>query len=108
VLVPFWLVWAMAGRKATSEVWPAALTAGASFGVVQFLVSNFIGPEQPAADHGPAVGAEPGPHHGRELQRRGDGQDDRRQSIVVVGAATGQQGVLVFLQSDLLFWMIPG
>ena len=42
--MPFWLVWAMAGRKATFEVWPAALTAGVSFGLVQFLVSNFIGP----------------------------------------------------------------
>jgi lactate permease len=45
LLIPFWLVWALAGRKATFEVWPAALTAGASFGLVQFLVSNFIGPE---------------------------------------------------------------
>lgn len=45
LIVPFWLVWALAGRKATLEVWPAALTAGASFGLVQFLVSNFIGPE---------------------------------------------------------------
>ena len=45
LIVPFWLVWALAGRKATFEVWPAALTAGASFGLVQFLVSNFIGPE---------------------------------------------------------------
>jgi lactate permease len=45
LIVPFWLVWALAGRTATLEVWPAALTAGASFGLVQFLVSNFIGPE---------------------------------------------------------------
>jgi lactate permease len=45
LIVPFWLVWALAGRKATFEVWPAALTAGASFGLVQFLVSNFLGPE---------------------------------------------------------------
>jgi lactate permease len=45
LIVPFWLVWALAGRKATLEVWPAALTVGASFGLVQFLVSNFIGPE---------------------------------------------------------------
>ncbi len=45
LIVPFWLVWALAGRKATFEVWPAALTAGASFGLVQFLVSNFVGPE---------------------------------------------------------------
>ena len=44
LIVPFWLVWAMAGRKATLEVWPAALTAGVSFGLVQFLVSNYIGP----------------------------------------------------------------
>ena len=45
LIVPFWLVWALAGRKATFEVWPAALTVGVSFGLVQFLVSNFIGPE---------------------------------------------------------------
>ncbi len=45
LIVPFWLVWAMAGRKATVVVWPAALTTGVSFGLVQFLVSNFIGPE---------------------------------------------------------------
>jgi lactate permease len=45
LIVPFWLVWALVGRKATFEVWPAALTVGVSFGLVQFLVSNFIGPE---------------------------------------------------------------
>ena len=45
VIVPFWLVWALAGRKATFEVWPAALTVGVSFGLVQFLVSNLVGPE---------------------------------------------------------------
>ena len=45
LIVPFWLVWTLAGRKAAFEVWPAALTVGASFGLVQFLVSNFIGPE---------------------------------------------------------------
>jgi lactate permease len=44
VLVPFWLVWVMAGRKAMMEVWPACLVAGLSFAVPQFLVSNFYGP----------------------------------------------------------------
>jgi lactate permease len=44
VLVPFWLVWAMAGRKAMWEVWPACLTSGLSFAVTQFLVSNYHGP----------------------------------------------------------------
>jgi lactate permease len=44
VLIPFWLIWAMAGRKAMREVWPACLTAGVSFGVTQYLVSNYFGP----------------------------------------------------------------
>ncbi len=44
VIVPFWLVWALAGRKATREVWPACLTAGVSFGITQFFVSNYFGP----------------------------------------------------------------
>ena len=44
VLIPFWLIWAMAGRRAMREVWPACLTAGLSFGVTQYLVSNFFGP----------------------------------------------------------------
>ncbi len=29
------------------EVWPAALVAGASFAISQYLTSNFIGPELP-------------------------------------------------------------
>src|SRR5258707_258402 len=44
VLIPFWLIWAMAGRKAMREVWPACLTAGVSFGVTQYFVSNNFGP----------------------------------------------------------------
>ncbi|MDQ3253022.1 MAG: L-lactate permease [Acidobacteriota bacterium] len=44
VIVPFWLVWAMAGLSGMREVWPACLAAGASFAVVQFLVSNYHGP----------------------------------------------------------------
>lgn len=44
LIVPFWLVWAMAGRKAMWEVWPACLTSGLSFAITQFLVSNFHGP----------------------------------------------------------------
>ena len=44
VIVPFWLVWAMAGRKGMKEVWPACLVAGVSFAIPQFLISNFFGP----------------------------------------------------------------
>ncbi|MGI6245787.1 MAG: L-lactate permease [Pseudochelatococcus sp.] len=44
VIVPFWLVWAFAGRKGMLEVWPALLVAGASFAIPQYLVSNFHGP----------------------------------------------------------------
>ncbi|MCJ0762223.1 L-lactate permease [Variovorax terrae] len=45
VLVPFWLIWAFAGRKGMQEVWPAILVTGLAFAVPQFLVSNYIGPE---------------------------------------------------------------
>ncbi len=45
LLVPFWLIWAFAGRRAMWEIWPAILVTGASFAIMQFLVSNFIGPE---------------------------------------------------------------
>jgi lactate permease len=44
VIVPFWLIWAMAGLKGMRAVWPACLTAGLSFGLVQFLISNYHGP----------------------------------------------------------------
>ncbi|HWU67840.1 MAG TPA: L-lactate permease, partial [Stenotrophobium sp.] len=45
LLVPFWLIWAFAGRKGMMEIWPAILVAGVSFAIPQFLVSNYIGPE---------------------------------------------------------------
>ena len=45
VLVPFWLIWAFAGRKAMADIWPAILVAGVSFAIPQFIVSNYIGPE---------------------------------------------------------------
>jgi len=45
LLVPFWLIWAFAGRKAMWDIWPAILVTGLSFAIPQFLVSNFIGPE---------------------------------------------------------------
>src|SRR5690242_20929144 len=45
LLVPFWLIWAFAGRKAMTEIWPAILVSGLSFAIPQYLVSNYIGPE---------------------------------------------------------------
>ena len=44
LLVPFWLVAAQAGWRGMIAVWPACLTAGGSFGLMQFLMSNFHGP----------------------------------------------------------------
>jgi lactate permease len=44
LLIPFWLVAAMAGWRAMLGVWPACLVGGLSFALVQFLVSNFHGP----------------------------------------------------------------
>jgi len=43
-IVPFWLVTAQVGWRGMVEVWPACLVCGGSFGLVQFLVSNFHGP----------------------------------------------------------------
>ncbi len=43
-LVPFWLIWAMSGLKATIEVWPACFVSGLSFAATQFLISNYHGP----------------------------------------------------------------
>jgi lactate permease len=45
LIVPFWLVWAMAGFRGMWEVWPACLTCGLSFAVAQFYWSNYHGPE---------------------------------------------------------------
>ena len=45
LLVPFWLIWAFAGRKGMMQIWPAILVTGVSFAIPQFLVSNYIGPE---------------------------------------------------------------
>jgi lactate permease len=44
LIVPFWLVWAYAGRRGMLAVWPAILVAGLSFAILQFLVSNYHGP----------------------------------------------------------------
>ena len=44
LVVPFWLVWAMAGFRGMAGVWPACLVAGLSFAIPQFVVSNFFGP----------------------------------------------------------------
>nr|WP_320131033.1 L-lactate permease [uncultured Holophaga sp.] len=43
LIVPFWVVWAMAGRKKMWEVWPACLVCGGSFSLTQFIVSNYFG-----------------------------------------------------------------
>jgi lactate permease len=45
LIIPFWLIWAFAGRAGMMQVWPALLVTGISFSVPQFLVSNYIGPE---------------------------------------------------------------
>jgi len=44
LIVPFWLVAAQVGWRGMIAVWPACLTAGASFGLMQFLLSNYHGP----------------------------------------------------------------
>ena len=45
IIIPAYLVTVLAGFRRMREVLPAVLVTGVSFAVVQFLVSNFVGPE---------------------------------------------------------------
>jgi len=45
LLIPAWLVVTMSGWRGLRGVWPVVLVSGGSFAVVQFLWSNFVGPE---------------------------------------------------------------
>jgi lactate permease len=42
LLIPFVLIFMVDGRRALREAWPAALTAGVVFAIVQFAVSNYV------------------------------------------------------------------
>ena len=45
ILIPGYLIVVLAGWRRMREVLPAVLVTGISFAVVQFIVSNFVGPE---------------------------------------------------------------
>jgi lactate permease len=45
LIVPAWLVVTMSGWKGLRGVWPAVMVSGGSFAIVQFLRSNYVGPE---------------------------------------------------------------
>ena len=45
VIIPGFLIVVLAGWKRMVEVLPAVITAGLTFAIVQFAVSNFVGPE---------------------------------------------------------------
>jgi lactate permease len=44
LIIPAWMVCTMSGWKGLRDVWPAVVVCGAVFAVVQFLVSNYLGP----------------------------------------------------------------
>ncbi len=44
LIVPFWLVAAQVGWRGMLGVWPACFVTGASFGTMQFVMSNYHGP----------------------------------------------------------------
>jgi lactate permease len=45
LLVPAWLVVTMSGWRGLRGAWPAVLVCGGTFAIVQFLWSNYVGPE---------------------------------------------------------------
>lgn len=44
LIVPAWMVVTMAGWRGLRGVWPAVLICGGTFAILQFLISNFVGP----------------------------------------------------------------
>jgi L-lactate permease len=49
IFMPAYLVVLFAGWTRMLEVWPAVVTAGVSFAIGQFIVSNYVGPELTAS-----------------------------------------------------------
>lgn len=47
LVVLFWVMAIMDGWRGVRETWPAVVVAGGSFAIMQYLTSNFIGPELP-------------------------------------------------------------
>lgn len=47
IIVLFWVIGIMDGKRGIKETWPAILVAGGSFAIAQYLTSNFVGPELP-------------------------------------------------------------
>lgn len=47
MIVVFALVAIMDGKRGVKETWPAVIVAGGSFAIMQYISSNFIGPELP-------------------------------------------------------------
>lgn len=47
LIVPLFIVFVMDGKRGVKETWPAALVAGASFALVQWLSATFLGPQLP-------------------------------------------------------------
>jgi len=45
IIIPAYLVTVLAGWKKMTQILPAVAVTGVSFAVVQFLISNFVGPE---------------------------------------------------------------
>jgi L-lactate permease len=45
MIIPGYLITTMVGWRGMCEVWPAVIVVGGVFGTVQFLMSNFVGPQ---------------------------------------------------------------
>ena len=45
IIIPAYLIVVLAGWRRMTQILPAVLVTGISFAIVQFLVSNFVGPE---------------------------------------------------------------
>src|SRR2546421_4132946 len=44
LIVPFWVVWAFAGWRGMTAIWPDIIVSGLSFAIPQLVISNYINP----------------------------------------------------------------
>ena len=120
IIIPAYLIVVLAGWKRMREILPAVLVTGISFAIVQFLVSNFVGPEltdvlaalvsmgclaillrfwRPAQvyrfSHEPAVAAAP---------RRVAGTKSVEADLPGVAAAKGRPDVVVDAPPNRVWW----
>ncbi len=108
LIVPFWLVVAQAGWRGMLGVWPACLVTGLSFGVMQFVMSNYHGPW--LVDIVSAVVAMSGLVLFMKIWKPRDARESAGEGQTVSLSCSARKAWLpwVFLTAFVFAWGMPG